>query len=71
MISGSYGDDLYICDCTTAYKGVDCEIKKDFCEESHFPCQNGATCYSIDSTFVRTYTKLGLSLEMDLLLLPA
>ena len=52
-IPGPYGDDLYTCDCTTAYKGVDCEIKKDFCEEFQFPCQNGATCHSIDATYVR------------------
>lgn len=42
----------YQCDCTTLYKGVDCEIKKDFCEEFFFPCKNGATCTSVDSTFV-------------------
>lgn len=45
-------DDLYICDCPTGYRGVDCEIKKDFCVENEQPCRNGATCQSVDSTYV-------------------
>jgi hypothetical protein len=61
-LPGTYGDDLYTCDCTTAYKGADCEIKKDFCEEFQFPCQNGATCISIDSTFVSDFIITHLSL---------
>ena len=47
-----YSDDLYTCDCTTLYKGVDCEVKKDFCQEYQQPCRNGATCVSDDTTFV-------------------
>ncbi len=49
-----YTDDLYFCDCLTGYKGTDCEIKKDFCEEFLQPCKNGASCISDDQTYVRS-----------------
>ena len=45
--------EFYKCDCEPLYNGVDCHKKRDFCEESWQPCQNGATCTSIDSTLVR------------------
>lgn len=45
-------EELYFCDCTPLYKGVDCDKKKDFCEEFDQPCDNGATCTSDDSTMV-------------------
>ena len=47
-----FSDDLYTCDCTSGFTGQDCETKKDFCIEFNEPCQNGATCISIDSTYV-------------------
>ncbi len=56
----AYTDDLYICDCLTLYRGIDCEVKKDFCEENEQPCRNGATCVSVDSLLVR-YSKPGFA----------
>ena len=35
-------------------QGVDCEVKKDFCEEYGQPCRNGAACESDDTTFSYT-----------------
>ncbi len=47
-------DDRYLCDCNTGFRGTDCEIKKDFCQEFSRPCKNGATCISDDLAYVRS-----------------
>lgn len=47
----------YFCDCHGLYRGVDCDQKRDFCEENYHPCKNGATCVSVDSTFVSVVLK--------------
>ncbi len=39
-------------------QGKDCETKKDFCEEFSQPCRNGATCVSVDQTYVSLFAFL-------------
>ena len=39
-------------------QGKDCETKKDFCEEFSQPCRNGATCVSVDQTYVSFFAFL-------------
>ena len=52
FFSDEINHENYFCDCTTLFKGVDCEEKRDFCEENFRPCKNGATCISDDAKFV-------------------
>ena len=52
-LTDTINHEAYRCDCQGGlYDGVDCKEKRDFCKEAFDPCENGASCKSIDDTLV-------------------
>ena len=52
-VTDTINHEAYRCDCQGGlYDGVDCKEKRDFCKEAFDPCENGASCKSIDDTLV-------------------
>ena len=55
-LTDTINHEAYRCDCQGGlYDGVDCKEKRDFCKEAFDPCENGASCKSIDDTLVSWY----------------
>ncbi|XP_017479439.1 PREDICTED: neurogenic locus Notch protein-like, partial [Rhagoletis zephyria] len=44
-------DGTYVCSCPTGYKGTDCTLDIDECQDSGSPCEHGGTCVNTPGSF--------------------